>query len=140
MEAGKLPDRNCKIAAGGDGNSHEAPSERAKSQNRDSEGKFSENGLSSHGKDDKINLTKQEWAQYYRFVNDPQNKGAVFNGKKGEIYVRLDDKIVIEDEGAIKVQRFRDNDTMNDFLNAKWRHYSQIAKVLSGRDGARNKS
>lgn len=75
--------------------------------------------MSSHGKDDKINLTKQEWAQYYRFVNDPQNRGAVFNGKKGEIYVRLDDKIVIEDEGAIRVQRFRDNDTMNDFLNAK---------------------
>ena len=83
MEAGKLPDRKCKIASGGDGNSHKVPSERAKSQNRDSEGKFSENGLSSGGKGDKINLTKQEWAQSYHFVNDPQNKGAVFKKPNG---------------------------------------------------------
>lgn len=114
-----MPDRNCKIASGGGGNSHKVPSERAKSQNRDSEGKFSENGLSSHGKDDKINLTKQEWAQYYRFVNDPQNKGAVFKGKKGETYVRLETKIVIKQYGKFSVKSFRDNDTMNDFLNSE---------------------
>lgn len=77
--------------------------------------------MPSSGKGGKINLTKQEWAQYYRFVNDPQNKGAVFKGKKGEKYVRLDNKLVIESKGTIRVQRFRDNDTMNDFLNAKWK-------------------
>lgn len=82
MEAGKLPDRNCKIAAGGDGNSHKAPSERAKSQNGDSDGKFSENGLSSHGKDDKINLTKQEWAQYYKMLGDEQHGNFVHRTKK----------------------------------------------------------
>ena len=81
---------HSKIIADGDGNSHEALSERATNQNRDDDGKFSENGLSSSGKGGKINLTKQEWAQYYRFVNDPQNKGAVFKRHNGERLVRLE--------------------------------------------------
>lgn len=115
---GKLPDRNRKIVAGGDGSSHKGVSERAKSQNRDSGGKFSENGLSSGGKDDKITLTKQEWAQYYRFVNDPQNKGAVFKKPNGERLVRLENKIVVDDGDSVRrVMVFPNNDSMNDLIN-----------------------
>ena len=118
MGAGKLPDRNSKIVAGGDGNSHEGVSERAKSQNRDSGGKFSENGLSSGGKGDNINLTKQEWAQSYRFVNDPQNKGAVFKKPNGERLVRLENKIVVDDGDSVRrVMVFPNNDSMNDLIN-----------------------
>ncbi len=118
MEAGKLPDRNCKIAAGGDGNSHEGAEQARKSQNRDSDGRFSENGLSSGGKVDKINLTKQEWAQYYRFVNDPQNKGAVFKKPNGERLVRLENKIVVDDGDSVRrVMVFPNNDSMNDLIN-----------------------
>lgn len=114
----KIPDRNRKIAAGGDGNSHEGAEQARKCQNRDSDGKFSENGLSSHGKDDKINLTKQEWAQYYRFVNDPQNKGAVFKKPNGERLVRLENKIVVDDGDSVRrVMVFPNNDSMNDLIN-----------------------
>ena len=95
-----------------------APSKRAKSQNRDSGGKFSENELSPHGKVDKINLTKQEWAQYYRFVNDPQNKGAVFKKPNGERLVRLENKIVVDDGDSVRrVMVFPNNDSMNDLIS-----------------------
>ena len=95
-----------------------APSKRAKSQNRDSDGKFSENGLSSGGKGDNINLTKQEWAQYYHFVNDPQNKGAVFKRRNGERLVRLENKIVVDDGDSVRrVMVFPNNDSMNDLIN-----------------------
>ena len=122
MKAGKLPDRNCKIAAGGDGNSHKAPSKRAKSQNRDSEGKFSENGLSSHGKDDKINLTKQEWAQYYKMLGDEQHGDFVYRTKNGGRCVRLQSKIIIDNGDFIApavtgVIEFASNDDLNDALN-----------------------
>ena len=109
---------HSKIIADGDGNSHEALSERATNQNRDDDGKFSENGLSSSGKGGKINLTKQEWAQYYRFVNDPQNKGAVFKRRNGERLVRLENKIVVDDGDSVRrVMVFPNNDSMNDLIN-----------------------
>lgn len=75
--------------------------------------------MSSSGKDDKINLTKQEWEQYYRFVNDPQNKGTVFKGHNGERIVRLENKIVVDDgdSSVRRVMVFPNNDSMNDLIN-----------------------
>ena len=109
---------HSKIASGGDGNSHEALSERATNQNRDGDGKFDKSGLPSGGKSGKINLTKQEWAQYYRFVNDPQNKGAVFKKPNGERLVRLENKIVVDDGDSVRrVMVFPNNDSMNDLIN-----------------------
>ena len=85
---------------------------------KDGNGKFNENGLSSGGKSGKINLTKQEWAQYYRFVNDPQNKGAVFKKPNGERLVRLENKIVVDDGDSVRrVMVFPNNDSMNDLIN-----------------------
>ena len=80
--------------------------------------KLSKNGLPSGVKGDKINLTKQEWTQYYRFVNDPQNKGAVFKRHNGERLVRLENKIVVDDGDSVRrVMVFPNNDSMNDLIN-----------------------
>lgn len=73
-----------------------APSKRTKTKNRDSDGKFSENGLSSGGKGDNINLTKQEWAQYYKMLGDEQHGDFVYRNEDGSRFVRLPNKIVID--------------------------------------------
>ena len=93
-----------------------------KSQNRDSGGKFSENGLSSGGKGVNINLTKQEWAQYYKMLGDEQHGDFVYRTKNGGRCVRLQSKIIIDNGDFIApavtgVIEFASNDDLNDALN-----------------------
>lgn len=98
-----------------------------KSQNRDSDGKFSENGLSSGGKGDNINLTKQEWAQYYKMLGDEQHGDFVYRNEDGSRFVRLPNKIVIDngdfmDPKVMRVLMFpkeEEIDTMLNILAAK---------------------
>lgn len=113
---------HSKIIANGGGNSHEALSERATNQNRDDDGKFSENGLPSSGKGDKINLTKQEWAQYYKMLGDEQHGDFVYRTKSGGRCVRLQSKIIIDNGDFIApavtgVIEFASNDELNIMLN-----------------------
>ena len=113
---------HSKIIADGGGNSHEALSERATNQNRDDDGKFSKNGLSSGGKGDKINLTKQEWAQYYKMLGDEQHGDFVYRTKNGGRCVRLQSKIIIDNGDfiaptVIGVIEFASNDELNIMLN-----------------------
>ena len=104
-----------------------APSKRAKTKNRDSDGKFSENGLSSGGKGDNINLTKQEWAQYYKMLGDEQHGDFVYRNEDGSRFVRLPNKIVIDngdfmDPKVMRVLMFpkeEEIDTMLNILAAK---------------------
>lgn len=118
---------HSKIIADGGGNSHEALSERATNQNRDDDGKFSENGLPSSGKGDKINLTKQEWAQYYKTLGDEQHGNFVYRNEGGSRFVRLPNKIVIDNGDFIKPKVIRvlmfpqeeEMDTMLNILAAK---------------------
>lgn len=93
-----------------------------KSQNRDSGGKFSENGLSSGGKGVNINLTKQEWAQYYKMLGDEQHGDFVYRTKNGGRCVRLQSKIIIDNGDFIApavtgVIEFASNDELNIMLN-----------------------
>lgn len=113
---------HSKIIADGGGNSHEALSERATNQNRDDDGKFSKNGLPSGGKGDKINLTKQEWAQYYKMLGDEQHGDFVYRTKNGGRCVRLQSKIIIDNGDfiaptVIGVIEFASNDELNIMLN-----------------------
>lgn len=89
---------------------------------RDKDGKFTEKsgGQTLQGKLNSANiqLSKQEWAQYYRMIDNPQNKGAIFKAWNGKRLVRLNNKIVFDDgENVSRVLVFPNNDTMNDFIN-----------------------
>lgn len=94
---------------------------------RDDDGKFSENGLPSSGKGDKINLTKQEWAQYYKMLGDEQHGDFVYRNEDGSRFVRLPNKIVIDngdfmDPKVMRVLMFpkeEEIDTMLNILAAK---------------------
>lgn len=94
---------------------------------RDDDGKFSENGLPSSGKGDNINLTKQEWAQYYKMLGDEQHGDFVYRNGDGSRFVRLPNKIVIDngdfmDPKVMRVLMFpkeEEIDTMLNILAAK---------------------
>lgn len=78
--------------------------------------------MSSHDKDDKINLTKQEWAQYYKMLGDEQHGDFVYRTKNGGRCVRLQSKIIIDNGDFIApavtgVIEFASNDDLNDALN-----------------------
>ncbi len=83
------------------------------------------NGLSTKSKSDRINLSKQEWAQYYKYIADEQ-WGAFIHHIGDERWVRLDTKIVIDnaefEKPKIKtVLEFDSNGKMNDYLNEVFR-------------------
>lgn len=77
--------------------------------------------------DEKIkSITPKEWALYYQFTNNDSGKGAIFYGKDGSRWVRIEtdksNKIIIDDGNnetrKIKdIKEFRNNDTINDVLN-----------------------
>ena len=84
--------------------------------------KLSKNGLPSSGKGDKINLTKQEWAQYYKMLGDEQHGDFVYRTKSGGRCVRLQSKIIIDNgdfaaPAVTGVIEFASNDELNIMLN-----------------------
>lgn len=84
--------------------------------------KLSKNGLPSGGKGDKINLTKQEWAQYYKMLGDEQHGDFVYRTKSGGRCVRLQSKIIIDNGDFVApavtgVIEFASNDELNIMLN-----------------------
>ena len=84
--------------------------------------KLSKNGLPSGGKGDKINLTKQEWAQYYKTLGDEQHGDFVYRTKNGGRCVRLQSKIIIDNGDFVApavtgVIEFASDDDLNDALN-----------------------
>lgn len=79
-------------------------------------------GLQQGGVGGTISLTKQEWAQYYKIIGDEQHGDFVYHTTNNERWVRLDRKIVVDDNEFIKptikkVLEFPDNDSMNLQLN-----------------------
>ncbi len=89
--------------------------------------KASKNELPSSGKSGKINLTKQEWAQYYKTLGDEQHGNFVYRNEDGSRFVRLPNKIVIDNGDFIKPKVIRvlmfpqeeEIDTMLNILAAK---------------------
>ena len=84
--------------------------------------KVSKNELPSSGKSGKINLTKQEWAQYYKTLGDEQHGNFVYRTKNGGRCVRLQSKIIIDNGDfiaptVIGVIEFASNDELNIMLN-----------------------
>lgn len=84
--------------------------------------KVSKNELPSSGKSGKINLTKQEWAQYYKTLGDEQHGNFVYRTKNGGRCVRLQSKIIIDNGDfiaptVISVIEFASDDDLNDALN-----------------------
>lgn len=78
--------------------------------------------LQPDGKSGKINLSKQEWAQYYKIIGDEQHGDFVYHTKNNERWVRLEYKLIVDDNEYMsptvkKVYIFPDNDSMNDVLN-----------------------
>ena len=79
--------------------------------------------LQSDGESGKISLSKQEWAQYYKIIGDEQHGDFVYHSDvDGERYVRLENKIVIDNSDFLSPQvkrviAFASNDLMNDALN-----------------------
>lgn len=81
-----------------------------------------ENDLHESGKSGKIELSKQEWAQYYKIIGDEQHGDFVYHTETNERYVRLESKIVIDDNDFVspkvkEVIAFDNNDLLNDALN-----------------------
>ncbi len=78
--------------------------------------------LRSDGESGTINLTKQEWAQYYKVLGDEQYGGFVYHTYDGGRAVRLENKVIF-DNGSFekpkikKIYCFESNETMNDALN-----------------------
>lgn len=75
--------------------------------------------LQSNGKSDKISLSKQEWAQYYKIIGDEQHGDFVYHIGKGGRAVRLGNKMVFDNGSFEKpkvtqVVEFPSNDAMND--------------------------
>lgn len=71
---------------------------------------------------DKINLSKQEWAQYYEIIGKAKHGEFVYHASETERWIRLDHKIVIDNNEfgtttILRVLVFPDNDSMNDLLN-----------------------
>lgn len=82
----------------------------------------SENDLQENGKSSNIKLSKQEWAQYYKIIGDEQHGDFVYHTETNERYVRLESKIVIDDNDFVspkvkEVIAFDNNDLLNDALN-----------------------
>lgn len=78
--------------------------------------------LQSDRESGKINLSKQEWAQYYKIIGDEQHGDFVYHTKNNERWVRLEHKLIVDDNEYMspnvkKVYVFPDNDSMNDVLN-----------------------
>ena len=78
--------------------------------------------MPSPGKSGKINLTKQEWAQYYKTLGDEQHGNFVYRTKNGGRCVRLQSKIIIDNSDfiaptVIGVIEFASNDELNIMLN-----------------------
>lgn len=81
-----------------------------------------ENDLQENGKSSNIKLSKQEWAQYYKIIGDEQHGDFVYHTETNERYVRLESKIVIDDNDFVspkvkEVIAFDNNDLLNDALN-----------------------
>ena len=82
-----------------------------------------ENGLQSNNDFGKINLSQQEWAQYYKIIGDEQHGDFVYHSDvDGDRYVRLENKIVIDNSDFLSPQvkrviAFASNDLMNDALD-----------------------
>lgn len=78
--------------------------------------------LQSDRESGKISLSKQEWAQYYKIIGDEQHGDFVYHTETNERYVRLESKIVIDDNDFVspkvkEVIAFDNNDLLNDALN-----------------------
>lgn len=78
--------------------------------------------LQSDSGSGKISLSKQEWAQYYKIIGDEQHGDFVYHTETNERYVRLESKIVIDDNDFVspkvkEVIAFDNNDLLNDALN-----------------------
>ncbi|MGN0743912.1 MAG: hypothetical protein ACI4MZ_01370 [Christensenellales bacterium] len=78
--------------------------------------------LQSDGGSGTINLTKQEWAQYYKILGDEQHGDFVYHSYANERWVRLDNKIIIDDNDFVSptvkdVLYYEDNDALNDAIN-----------------------
>lgn len=74
--------------------------------------------LQSDGENGTINLSKQEWAQYYKIIADEQHGDFVYHTHDGERAVRLENKLVIDNGSFVKPKvknaiAFIDNDAMN---------------------------
>ena len=81
-----------------------------------------EKDLQENGKSGNIKLSKQEWAQYYKIIGDEQHGDFVYHTETNERYVRLESKIVIDDNDFVspkvkEVIAFDNNDLLNDALN-----------------------
>lgn len=66
--------------------------------------------------------TEQEWVQYYKIIGDEQHGDFVYHTETNERYVRLESKIVIDDNDFVspkvkEVIAFDNNDLLNDALN-----------------------
>lgn len=69
-----------------------------------------------------INLSKQEWAKYYKILGDEQHGDFVYHTHDGGRAVRLENKIVFDNGDFSKpkvneVLSFVDNESLNDRLN-----------------------
>lgn len=95
-----MPDRNSKIAAGGDGNSHEAPSERAKSPNRDDNRKFASGGGESGGGEKGRNRHEGSAQDISKLL------GKEIKGVKGQQAV---ERLLKERQGHVKGAFYRDD-------------------------------
>lgn len=78
--------------------------------------------LQSDSGSGKISLSKQEWAQYYKIIGDEQHGDFVYHSDDNERWVRLDHKLVVDDNEYMtptvkRVYTYPDNDSMNDVLN-----------------------
>jgi len=81
-----------------------------------------ENVLQSNKDLGKIELSQQEWAQYYKIIGDEQHGDFVYHSDDNERWVRLDHKLVVDDNEYMtptvkRVYTYPDNDSMNDVLN-----------------------
>ncbi|MGN0743901.1 MAG: hypothetical protein ACI4MZ_01315 [Christensenellales bacterium] len=101
-----------------DGNkTHWITTKRDYSNVQGGEGKY----LQFDNQDDTINLTKQEWAQYYKILGDEQHGDFVYHTPDGGRAVRLDNKIIF-DNGDFEmpivkyVSSFVNEDAMFDYL------------------------
>lgn len=78
--------------------------------------------LQSSSGSDKISLSKQEWAQYYKIIGDERHGDFVYHTQDGGRAVRLENKIVL-DNGSFEnpqvsnIIEFANNDLMNDTIN-----------------------
>lgn len=81
-----------------------------------------EKDLQENGKSSNTKLSKQEWGQYYKIIGDEQHGDFVCHTETNERYVRLESKIVIDDNDFVspkvkEVIAFDNNDLLNDALN-----------------------